>query len=221
MTRRLSVFEWIMLSITALILILGIISSNISVEWFEQVYVVEDGLIENWTVVPLLIAAFYALKRLFSLKDKSIFFKVCLVFIAVFSIFVAGEEISWGQRIFNIESSDFFLENNAQQETNLHNMVVGGKKVNKIIFSQLMTIAMIFYLLILPFWTSRSDKVLQFVNRLGVPLARNYQIFACVILFVGILAIPTGKNAEVLEAGITSLFLLIFLYPKNEEIYKS
>ena len=41
---------------------------------------------------------------------------------ALIFIFGAGEEISWGQRIFNVESSEYFLENNAQGETNLHNM---------------------------------------------------------------------------------------------------
>ena len=33
----------------------------------------------------------------------------------------ALEEISWGQRVFNIESPSFFKEYNYQQETNIHN----------------------------------------------------------------------------------------------------
>lgn len=35
------------------------------------------------------------------------------------------EEISWMQRIANVESSEFFLENNAQGETNFHNLATG------------------------------------------------------------------------------------------------
>ena len=31
------------------------------------------------------------------------------------------EEISWGQRIFKIESPEFFIQNNFQRELNLHN----------------------------------------------------------------------------------------------------
>ena len=54
--------------------------------------------------------------------------------------FGAGEEISWGQRIFHIESSKFFNENNSQKETNLHNMIVDGVKLNKLIFSNLLSI---------------------------------------------------------------------------------
>jgi hypothetical protein len=33
------------------------------------------------------------------------------------------EEISWGQRIFQIESSEFFIANSDQQEINVHNVI--------------------------------------------------------------------------------------------------
>ena len=36
----------------------------------------------------------------------------------------ALEEISWGQRIFNIDSPELFLKHNFQQETNIHNFFV-------------------------------------------------------------------------------------------------
>lgn len=46
-----------------------------------------------------------------------------LALIAAAVIFVVCmEEISWGQRLFDIQSSDFFLSNTLQQETNLHNL---------------------------------------------------------------------------------------------------
>ena len=38
-------------------------------------------------------------------------------FIAFF--FVAGEELSWGQRIIGIETTEYFKENNVQEELNL------------------------------------------------------------------------------------------------------
>ena len=37
-------------------------------------------------------------------------------------LFVAGEEISWGQNHLLFNNSDFFAENNLQRETNLHNL---------------------------------------------------------------------------------------------------
>jgi hypothetical protein len=52
-------------------------------------------------------------------------------------LFVAGEEISWGQRLFGIEAGGVFdgrteipiLEKNVQSETNLHNFVPIHTKV--------------------------------------------------------------------------------------------
>lgn len=44
------------------------------------------------------------------------------VLVAVFCLFVAGEEFSWGQRLLGYGSPQYFLANNYQQEVNLHNL---------------------------------------------------------------------------------------------------
>jgi len=43
--------------------------------------------------------------------------------LAAFCLFVAGEEISWGQRLLGLEPPEVFLAHNAQQELNLHNFL--------------------------------------------------------------------------------------------------
>ena len=43
--------------------------------------------------------------------------------VALFCFVAAGEEISWGQRLLGYLPSETFLERNAQQEANLHNLV--------------------------------------------------------------------------------------------------
>lgn len=189
--------------------------------WYEDVYAVEDGFIENWTVVPLLLAAGYAAYLFIRVgKYRTWHFKVTQVLIIVFSIFIAGEEVSWGQRIFDIESSDFFKTNNAQGETNLHNMTIAGKKVNKIIFSQMLSVCIGVYLLIFPILYKKKINFSNWIDTWGLPIPRLYQTFTCLLLFISITLIPTGKNAEVLEAGITTLFMLIFMFPKNNHIHK-
>ena len=45
-----------------------------------------------------------------------------LVGLALFCVFVAMEEISWGQRVFGHRPPDYFLAQNYQQELNLHNI---------------------------------------------------------------------------------------------------
>ncbi|WDF69671.1 hypothetical protein PQ465_04640 [Sphingobacterium oryzagri] len=218
---HLSILEILLLIFTSTLVASGIVIANINSVWFEEVYAVEDGFVENWTLVPLLVACCYALYNLATLgKHRHWHFKSLMVLIALFCFFVAGEEISWGQRIFQIESSTFFKVNNTQAETNLHNMVIGDKKVNKIIFSQLLTVLVAIYLFVLP-WLYRKNKTIRhYVDLYGVPIAQLYQVIACFILFSSILLIPSGKNAEILEAGITTLFLLIFLFPYNALAFK-
>ena len=46
-----------------------------------------------------------------------------LALVALFCVFVAGEEISWGQRLLSIRPPEYFLAENYQQELNLHNLV--------------------------------------------------------------------------------------------------
>jgi uncharacterized membrane protein SirB2 len=43
--------------------------------------------------------------------------------LALFCLFVAGEEISWGQRLLGFRPPNYFLEQNYQQEANLHNLL--------------------------------------------------------------------------------------------------
>lgn len=212
----LSFFERLVLIFTTIILVIGIISSRINLYWYENIYVVEDGFIENLTIVPLLLVFIYGLKIFFSTKKESWKFKMIWLFIALFSFFVAGEEISWGQRIFQIETPEFFKENNAQNETNIHNLMFGDFKVNKIVFSKMINIGIAIYLLIFPFIYRKNIKIKNYLNSRGIPIAQNYQILACIILFISILFIPTGKNAELLEGGICFLFMLIILFPLNK-----
>ena len=39
----------------------------------------------------------------------------------ILSLFIFGEEISWGQNIFDFKVATFFVQYNIQEETNLHN----------------------------------------------------------------------------------------------------
>lgn len=214
-------YETILLGIVFTLIIAGVIASFIDMHWFEDVYTHEDGFIENFTVFPLSIALVLALSYLFKLgRYRSWMFIASMLFAAVFSLFVAGEEVSWGQRIFHVESSDFFKQNNAQEETNLHNLVVGGKKVNKIVFSLLLGIAVATYLLILPVLYSFNLKVKRFIDWAGIPVPHRNHIFAAILLGILISIIQTAKNAELLEMGITSIFLLILAFPENAHVFR-
>ncbi|MBN2667521.1 MAG: hypothetical protein JXR67_13495 [Bacteroidales bacterium] len=116
-------------------------------EAFQQL-VREDGFVEYTTVFFLFLSSLVCIYRAFLYRASGKYIGVLIwALLAFLFFFAAGDEISWGQRIFGIESSDFFLTHNKQAETNLHNLVVGGHSVNKIIFSSLLFVVMSIYFL--------------------------------------------------------------------------
>jgi hypothetical protein len=76
----------------------------------------EDRPVEWATVWLFLMAGIVGLVR--SISHRRVFDGL----VALFCLFVAGEEFSWGQRLFGYYPAEFFLANNFQQEANLHNL---------------------------------------------------------------------------------------------------
>ncbi len=220
-TPPLNVYEKSVIAIIIILIIIGDIGAFVNVQWYENSYAVEDGFIEWLTVIPLLIASVTAILYLTRLSARrSWLFVVSVLVIALFSFFAAGEEISWGQRLFGIQSSEYFKEHNAQGETNLHNLVVDGEKVNKIIFSQLLSVLIGIYLVLLPLLYHRNAKVKQFIDWAGVPVPRLYQILLAAPCFLLTAICPSGKGPEMLEFGICFTFLLIVAFPFNRYVFQ-
>lgn len=194
---------------------LGAFIAHQDISFYTEKFAVEDGLIEWLTVVFLLFISLLSFWRFFKSKNKNFIFRGCLLFFALLFLFGAGEEISWGQRIFDIESSHFFVKNNAQGETNLHNLVVNGKKINKIIFGTGLGILLAIYFLLFPLLYTKSIKIKNLINRYAIPIPRLSSILWYLILIIIVQTIDHGKKGELLEFAGAVTLALIFLYPKN------
>ncbi|MBI4815413.1 MAG: hypothetical protein HY791_04115 [Deltaproteobacteria bacterium] len=83
----------------------------------------EDGPIEWATFFAFGIAAVFGGLALFRSKSRPWLVRLALGGLSAFCVFVAGEELSWGQRVFGFRPPDVFLEHNFQQEANLHNFL--------------------------------------------------------------------------------------------------
>ncbi len=97
----------------------------------------------------------------------------------------ALEEVSWFQRILNVQSSEFFLQNNRQGETNLHNLAVGSGSLHKNVLLKLIFIAGITHNLILPLVARVKPGVQRWVESLGLylpPLAASVPYLLLVAL---------------------------------------
>ena len=66
------------------------------------------------------VSSFYLMIQ--SYKKKKYFSVFVYGMLGLFAFFVAGEEISWGQRLFHIPSPSFLLKNNYQREISVHNL---------------------------------------------------------------------------------------------------
>ena len=199
---------------------IGIYYANTNLQYFDEFYTKEDGFAEYGTAFLLFCSSVLLISRFIKLqKYKKNLWKLGILAIALVFIFGAGEEISWGQRIFNIESSEFFKENNAQAETNLHNLVVDGKKVNKIIFCQLLTAILVIYLIITPFLYRKFEGIKKLANLFAVPIVQWHQTIAFLICTGLLIFMGSDRKWELYELAFGVIFFLIFLNPLNKSIY--
>jgi hypothetical protein len=191
--------------------------SNFGQEAFDKV-IREDGLVEYLTALFLLLGAtLFAIRAVKAAKESS---RKKILFNSLASItfvFGLGEEISWGQRIFSIEAGEYFMQNNYQGETNLHNLEIGGVDLNILIFSNLMFVALISYFIILPILIWKVKAIRKLVIDYGVPIPRLHHIIVLLAVNIFIpLAINLMKESELHELALTGILFLILINPAKK-----
>ncbi len=187
--------------------------------YFSAVYAFEDGLVEYGTALFLLVASGVLVSNALSLRGKAMTLAALLTAIyGLLFFFGAGEEVSWGQRIFGWESSEFFQENNKQMETNFHNLVVGGTHLTKTIFGSGLTAVILLYLIALPLLYPRVGLIRRLADRLAVPVpGLRHTLFAVGASLVIVLMGDQNRKWEVYELIFSLLMVSIFLLPQNRD----
>jgi len=168
----------------------------------------EDGLVEYGTLLfyflSFLVTAIIGIKLF---KAKKNFFAL-LYFVFSVSFFLAGfEEISWGQRIFQIETPEF-LSNNYQNETNFHNLPILQIFQNYLYF--IVGIFGSFAWLILKKFNNIKIKSFK---KFFIPQPHFMSYFLPVMLFSGMLLIPSY-----IPKSVNGLFFNFFANTDNEVI---
>lgn len=207
--------------ILGLIALLGIYLGISNEVYFDTRFAQEDGPVEWGTTVMLFGVFALSLYRLVTLgAKKKILWRIGTFIFALLFFFAAGEEISWGQRIFSVESSEFFLKNNAQGETNLHNLMIGETKINKIIFSQLLFLVMFLYLLVAPVLYRKQEWFKKLADNFAVPIVEWHHTIAFLVTTVMVALNPADRKWEVYELAFGVIFLLVFIKPLNRSIFE-
>ncbi|RJX27806.1 MAG: tetratricopeptide repeat protein [Desulfurivibrio sp.] len=180
-----------------------------AVSSFPVVYIwaTYEDLIGEWCQFYFFaITLFFSVRLALSPSRCRLFF----LFLALACFYVTGEEISWGQRLFNLATPDFFREHNLQQETNLHNFFTGPySTMLKRIIEVLLAGAFILYGVIYPLELKIKRQPAVWINTKGLPAppAFLWPFFALAALFE--LRIFHFNEAEIAEI-LLSLALAIF-----------
>lgn len=180
----------------------------------------EDNFYENLTSLALLFAALYILFRSFqNMGNKKYVYGMIQLVIGFGLIFMAGEEISWGQRIFNWQSTGIFKENNLQGETNFHNLKIGDVKLNKVIFTYAFTAIGAFVFVIAPYLYKKYAGFRIFVNHFGTPLPSYRHTLFLLLGLLFVLLIPDdSKQWELWEFNAAAIIFWMVLKPLNKNI---
>lgn len=199
-------------NITAYLLFLFIISLfGILICQFPMAYIwaTYEDLIGEWTQFYFFAIAFFFSACLAVSRSR---FRLFFAVLALTCLYVTGEEISWGQRIFGYATPDFFSQNNLQQETNLHNFFTGpySTSLKKIIEIGL-AFSLILYGVVYPQELSTEWKPVMWLRDKGIPAPPHYlwPFFATGALFeLGLFDFNEAEIAEIL----ISLAVAIFSY---------
>ncbi|WP_297771518.1 hypothetical protein [uncultured Roseovarius sp.] len=212
------IFDRLLMSLIAATLLASVVITLFAPEYFHLTFAAEDRLVENGTALFLLLACLVLLRNTSGLAGRGLYVGSALTaFYALLFFFASGEEISWGQRIFGWETTEFFAENNYQGETNLHNLMVGEHRLARTLFGNVLTTVLLLYLVALPLLWSRVALVRRLSDALFIPVPGPRHAAAALIgsLVIAVLDVP--RKWEVYELVFAILATSIFLLPQNRE----
>ncbi len=179
---------------------------------FPMAYIIGtyEDFIGEWIQVFFFAAVMVISARMAFSESR---FRIFFALLALAGFYVVGEEISWGQRIFDIDSPEFFRTHNLQRETNIHNFFTGpyGTQLKKRI-AVIIAIGFILYGLIYPLALRLRWKIALWIEKRGIPAPPLYlwPFFVCsAFLELGFLSFNEAEVAEMLipfALSITGLF---------------
>jgi hypothetical protein len=163
--REINLYKWYLISALAFIVL-----SYSSYIFFNEPTINqigdEDGFFENLTALVFFLT--FAIFVTLFIKKR---YPILLLFAAIFFI-GTGEEISWGQRIFQIQTPEELQKENVQKELNFHNLKVFSKqeKDDILTINFLYKLFWLSYCFLLPLLFIRVKFIDKIVNAIKLPV---------------------------------------------------
>lgn len=204
----------------------------------------EDGVIENLGALFFIITSglfFSAYIHSFGSGNNSVFFhrnrNIFYLLLGILFLICFGEEISWGQRIFNWETPALLSEINSQRETNLHNIwllngQIPGQPSTRILgirlnMNSLFSVFWLFFCVIVPLMDKASLKTSMFLGRIRMPIAPLWigALFLTHAISFHIIYnfLPYNIPAQLAELRETNyaFIFFVFAYHEHKKIHKN
>lgn len=199
---------------------------------------VEDGPIENLGALSYFVAAVLCAMCFRDSRGKAHRFfgwrtqaNIHFLLLGLFFFVCAGEEISWGQRIFGWDTPEAWQELNAQKETNLHNLwafqawnpdgSIKGQLELMLHPGRIIMLFWLMYCVIVPGLYTYSARARGLINAIGLPVP----ILFCGVLFlasyaarkatVSLMELPprvVDTLSELQETSFAVIFALMALF---------
>lgn len=197
----------------------------------------EDGFFEYLTAIFFLMAVVFLI--LTFRRTKNIF----LIGLALILFMGAGEEISWGQRLFNFGTPKSMLKVNVQHEFNIHNLEVFNdqslKGVKKTGLQRLLEINILYrifsvvFLICIPLFFYHIKLRLITDKKIRMPVAPitiGIFFFISWVIFYSLKysVLPRGKDrwyystaGEIFEFLAAYIYFLtaLFFYKRKDDAY--
>jgi hypothetical protein len=162
-----------------------------------EMLVQEDRYVEWATVWLFLAAGVIGMRR--AIAGRRWFDAL----VALFCLFFAGEEMSWGQRLLGYAAPQFFLSQNYQQEVNVHDLTESFLQPKWILM-----VVLAAYGLFLPLVRSRVRRIRELMEQIGAtaPPRELMVWFAAGIALLYVY--PVTLTGEWVEVFAGALFLM-------------
>jgi hypothetical protein len=130
-----------------------------------NVFVREDGVLEDLTAIYLFLTSVIFAAAFFRFRQSSWLLRLSFAGLALLFFFGAGEEISWGERIFDWDDHNYIRGINVQGELTVHNLKYfqGEDSVLPVSVSQLFIIFVFGFTVLLPFTGLLFPKIERLV----------------------------------------------------------
>ncbi len=160
---------------TAIVIFLWVVSLfAVLATQFPQLYLLAtyEDLPGEWTQVFFFTTTLITSLLLVTKTNPN---RLFFALLALACLYVVGEEISWGQRLFSFTSPEFFQRHNLQQEVNLHNFLTGPTAtwLKRLIEIGLVA-GLVGYGLIYPLLQRSGNRPAQWLADHGLPVPPLY-----------------------------------------------